>query len=419
MTLPFGANSLVSDPVPSGSIETDIFTLAVHADAATQDTSTHRALCPPIAQTVTFARGSIDQAGGHAYSRVSNPTVDALERALGALEGAPPSVCFDSGLAAETTLFLALLSSGDHVVLSDVVYGGTTRLVRQVLSRFGVRASFVDCTDLAALEGAIAEDTKLVFVETPANPTLKLLDIAAVARITRAKRVPLCVDNTFLTAAIVRPLELGADLSLYSTTKYIEGHNGALGGAIVSRDSLLLEKLRFHRKCFGTIQSPLSAYLTLRGIKTLPLRLERACESAAVVAAELCRHPAVAKVHYPGLPNFPQRELALRQHGGKHGGILAFEVAGGLEVAKRVVSNLELCTLAENLGATETLVTHSASMTHADVPRELRLASGIEDGLIRVSLGLERPQDVASDILRALERATAAQNARVREVAGV
>jgi cystathionine beta-lyase/cystathionine gamma-synthase len=407
-----------SAPSPT-SFDQDLFTLAVHADAATSDVTTSRALCPPIAQSVTFARDSLDQAGGHAYSRVSNPTVDALERALGALERAPHAVCFDSGLSAELTLFLALLSQGDHVVLSRVVYGGTTRLVRQVLARFGVSATFVECTDLDALRAAISPATKLVFVETPANPTLDLLDIAAVAGVTRAARVPLCVDNTFLTAALQRPLELGADLSLYSTTKYIEGHNGALGGAIVSHDAALLDRLRFHRKCFGTIQSPLNAYLTLRGIKTLPLRLERASRSAQWVAESLSSNPAVERVFYPGLDSFPQRELAERQHRGAHGGVIAFEVRGGLDAARRVASSLRLCTLAENLGATETLVTHSASMTHADVPREQRIASGITDGLIRVSLGLEDPRDVLADLEAALSTLAVSRSPIAREVLGV
>ncbi len=406
----------------SNSNYSDLFTRAVHADLAGTDATAYRALCVPIAQTVTFARSAIGEQGGFAYSRVSNPTVDALERALGSLEEAPPAVCFDSGLASEITLFLTLLSAGDHVVVSDVVYGGTTRLLEQVLSRFQVKTTFVDCTDPDALDAAITDRTKFVFVETPANPTLKLLDVARVARVTKARGVLLCVDNTFLTAAILRPLDLGADLSLYSTTKYIEGHNGALGGAIVSRNTALLERIRFLRKCLGTIQSPLSAYLTLRGIKTLPLRLQRACASALVVARGLEGRPGISKVHYPGLESFPQYELARAQHGTQHGGILAFEVRGGLEVAREVVSRLKLCTLAENLGATETLVTHSASMTHADVPKADRERAGIRDGLIRVSLGLEDPNDVLADLTNAIDAALQLRRvpeSTAREVAGV
>lgn len=404
---------------PLSSSFADSFTRAVHGDPARSRESNYGALCPPIAQSVTFARPGIGVAGGYSYSRVSNPTVDALESALGALENAPPAVCFDSGLSAETTLFLALLEQGTRIVLSDVVYGGTTRLLRQILGRFGVETVLVDCTDLAAVERSLDDRTRLFFVETPANPTLKLLDIDAVARIAKRKRVPLCVDNTFLTGVIQRPLDLGADLSLYSTTKYIEGHNGALGGAIVSRDEKLLERLRFLRKCLGTIQTPLSAYLTLRGIKTLPLRLERASSSALEVARALKRNRGVLHVNYPGLPDSPQHALATSQHGGIHGGVLSFEVAGGKERAQRVIENLRLLILAENLGATESLVTHSATMTHADVPADERARLGISDGLIRVSLGLEDPRDVIGDLEQALDAAERNASSRlVKEVCG-
>lgn len=366
------------------------------------------ALTTPIVQSTTFAQKGVGNHKGHAYSRVSNPTVDALERALGALEAAPPAVAYSSGLSATASLFIALLKAGDEVLVSDVVYGGTTRLLQQILSSLGVSARFIDTADVAGVRRAITQRTKLVFVETPANPTLKLTDIEAVAAITRAAGVKLVVDNTFLTAVLQRPLDLGADVSLYSTTKFIEGHGSTVGGALVSRDAELLDRLRFVRKSLGTIQSPFEAWLTLRGIKTLWLRLREHSRTALTLAHYLESHPAIERVYYPGLRDHPQAELARRQHRARgsdqplHGGILSFEVRGGVEAALRFVERVRLITLAENCGAVDSLLTHSASMTHADVPREQRLASGISDGLVRLSVGLEDPLDLIADLDRAL-----------------
>ena len=380
-------------------------TTAIHGGGAGE--APWGALVGPLVQSTTYVQERIGAggAGGHAYSRVSNPSVDELERRLGALEDAPPSVCFSSGIAAETALFLALLRAGDHVVLGQAIYGGTVRLVREVLAGLGVEATFVDASDPGAIRGAINERTRLVFIETPTNPTLRLVDIAATAAVTRAAGVPLGVDNTFLTPVLQRPLDLGADVCVYSTTKLIEGHSTALGGAITSRDPALLERVRFIRKSTGAIQSALHAWLTVRGIKTLPLRVRAQSENATTLARWLEGHPSVERVHYPGLASFPQRELGERQHLGSHGNVVSFEVRGGTDAARRVLEGARLCALVEHVGSVETLITHPATMTHADVPRAQRLATGVTDGLIRLSVGLEDPGDVIADLDRAIRAA--------------
>lgn len=384
-------------------------TLALHGGQSPDPA--HGSLTAPIVQSTTYAQEAVGVTKGYAYSRVSNPTVDALEHALGALEDAPQAVAFSTGLSATASLFLALVKSGDEVLVSDVVYGGTVRLLQQILAPLGVTARFIDTSSPDVVREAITERTRVLFIETPANPTLKLTDIEAVAAIARERGVVSVVDNTFLTAVLQRPLDLGADISLYSTTKFIEGHGSTVGGAVVSRDAALLERLRFLRKSLGTIQSPFEAWLTLRGVRTLALRLREHSRNALTVARFLDAHPAVTRVYYPGLPNHPQAALAARQHrprgstAAQHGGILAFEVRGGYEAALRLASSVRLLTLAENCGSVETLLTHSASMTHADVPREQRLAAGISDGLIRISVGLEDAIDIIADLDRALDLA--------------
>lgn len=359
------------------------------------------AVSPPLYQSTTFAQPAVGQDLGYTYSRSANPTVEALERNLGALEQAPPAACFATGMAAITGLLLATVQAGDHVVCGDVVYGGTVRLLRQVLVPLGVEADFVDLSVPDRVFEVLRPNTKLVIVESPANPTLKLTDIAALARILADHPARLAVDNTFLTPVLQRPLELGADVVLYSTTKYTEGHNSTVGGAVLSRDAALNERIRFFRNATGIGQSPFQAWLTLKGLKTLPLRIERHCANATAVAEFLHEHPAVRTVHFPGLDSFPQRELALRQQSGP-GGMLAFELQGGVPHGVHLANNVRLCTLAENLGAVETLLTHPASMTHADVPADDRAAAGITDGLIRLSVGLEDPADICADLDRAL-----------------
>ena len=360
------------------------------------------AILTPIHQVTTYVQEAVGVHKGFTYTRSGNPTVKALECVLAAAEGTTErAVAFSTGMAATTALFLSELAAGDHVVCGAVVYGGTVRLLRQLLQKFDVRATFVDATDARNVEAAIETRTKIVFVETPANPTLVLTDIAAVARITRG-RARLVVDNTFLTPALQRPLELGADAVLYSTTKFLEGHNTTVGGAILSNDAPFLERLRFVQNAVGFAQSPFEAWLTVRGLKTLPLRMKRHSDNALRVAEHLERHPRVRAVHYPGLARFPQAELARRQQQ-SGGGVLSFEVEGGVEAGIAVLNSVKLCALAENLGAVETLITHPASMTHADVPREDRLRAGISDGLVRLSVGLEDAEDVIADLDRALE----------------
>lgn len=389
-------------------------TLAIHGGREVDPTT--GAILTPIVQSTTFVQERVGQHKGHTYSRASNPTVAALERALGALEKCLPAVAFGTGMGAITTLLLATLRAGDHVVVGDCVYGGTVRLLRVVLAPLGVTASFVDTSDLAAVEGAITAATRLVFIETPANPTLKLTDVAAVAAIARRRGVLLAVDNTFLTPLLLRPLDLGADVAIYSTTKYIEGHNATVGGALTTRNPALAERFTLYRKTLGSIQSPFEAWLTLRGLKTLPLRLRQHCRNAQIVANFLEAHPLVSLVHYPGLANFRQSALAQRQHQtvtGEvlHGGIVTFEVVGGVEAGIRVMNSVKLCALAENLGSVETLITHPVSMTHGDVPPEQRAAAGITDGLIRLSVGLEDPHDIIDDLRQALQHAAVSQGA--------
>ena len=379
---------------------------------ASPDPSTG-AIVSPIYQSTTFLQEAVGRHKGFTYSRAANPSVDQLERALGELEGSLPTVCFSTGMAATTTLFLALLESGDHVIVSDVVYGGTIRLLQRVLHKFGVAASFVDTSNARSVEAAVTPKTKLVFIETPANPTLKLTDVAQISEIAHAAGALLVVDNTFLTSVLQPVLDQGADISLLSTTKYIEGHNSTVGGSLAARDSALIEKLRFVRKTLGCIQAPFDSWLTVRGLKTLPLRLKAHCDNAQRVAEWLQKHPAVSRVIYPGLPSFPQHELALRQQKA-HGGLVSFEVKGGVDAGITVMNSVKFCYLAENLGAVETLITHPVTMTHADVPREQREAAGITDGLIRLSVGLEDPQDVIADLEQAFASISAEPEKEVK-----
>ena len=377
-------------------------TLCVRAGQGRED---GEPLVTPIVQSTTYCRDGLESQARHGYSRESNPTVSVLEQALGALEGAPPAVCYSTGLAAETGLFLTLLKAGEHVICSRALYGGTTRLLEQILDGFGVETSFVDTTDLGAVRAATQENTRLVFAETPANPTLDLTDLRALADHAHELGAWLAVDNTFLTPVLQRPLDLGADFSVASTTKFIEGHSVALGGVVASRHEDWLEQLRFVRKCTGNIQTPFNAWLTLNGLRTLPLRIERQSRTAADLAARLAAHPATSRVLYPTVAGFPNAELAERQHLGAHGAVLAFELRGGATAARRLLREVELCRVVEHVGSVETLLTHSASMTHAGVSPEHRASVGVTDGLVRVSVGLEDPEDIARDLIGAIERA--------------
>ena len=377
-----------------------VSTLAIHGGRVSD---THaEAVVFPIFQTATFEQQETGVTKGHSYSRASNPTVDALEQAIGALEGTPQAVCFRTGMAAITTLFLATVKTGDHVIVSDVVYGGTVRLFREILNGLGVSNSSVDTSDVEAVERAVTPLTRIILIETPGNPTMKLTDIAAIAAIARRHNLLLAVDNTFLTPVLQRPIELGADISVLSTTKYIEGHNATVGGSLACNDEKLLERFRLIRKTVGAIQAPLDAWLTLRGLKTLPVRMKVHSESAVTIAEWLEAHPAVARVYYPGLDSFPQKALAKRQQR-TFGGMLSFELKAGPAEAIRVMNALKLWIRAESLGGVESLVTHPATATHADIPAARRQELGITDGLIRLSVGLEAAEDLIADLRQALD----------------
>ena len=375
-------------------------TLAIHGGRAPDAHA--EAVVFPIFQTATFGQQEVGITKGHSYSRVSNPTVEALEHAIGALEGTPPAVCFRTGMAAVTALFLATLKAGDHAIISDVIYGGTVRLFAEILNGLGVSHSSVDTSDAGVVERAVTPQTRILLVETPGNPTMKLTDIAAMAAIARQYNILLAVDNTFLTPVLQRPIDLGADVSVLSTTKYIEGHNSTVGGSLACHDETLLERFRLIRKTVGAIQAPLDAWLTLRGLKTLPVRMKVHSEGAATIAAWLEAHPAVAKVYYPGLDSFPQKALAERQQRA-FGGMLSFELNSGPAQAFDVMSELKLWIRAESLGGVESLVTHPATATHADIPAETRQRLGISDGLIRLSVGLEAAEDLIADLQQALD----------------
>jgi cystathionine beta-lyase/cystathionine gamma-synthase len=380
----------------------NIETRALHAGAFPDPTT--GALLTPIYQTTTYRQETVGKDKGFTYSRAGNPTVSALERRLADLENAEYATCFSSGLSATTALFLALLKSGDRVIVSEVCYGGTVRLLQQIFENFGVQAEFIDTSDGVVFRKALSTPARLVFVETPANPTLRLTDIALAAELAHAAGALLAVDNTLLSPVLQQPLELGADISLHSTTKFIEGHNATIGGALITKNKELNERFDLLRKSTGTIQAPFDAWLTLQGVKTLPLRIRQHSENALCVAQYLEKHPRVTKIYYPGLASFGQFDLAQRQQN-SGGALLAFEVEGGTQAGIDLMNSVKLCSLAENLGAAETLITHPASMTHTAVSPEQRAAAGITDGLVRLSVGLENPDDLIADLDQALRPA--------------
>lgn len=378
-------------------------TREVHAGVKPDPTT--GAILTPIYQATTYVQESVDtyMSKGFSYSRSGNPTVVALENKITDLEGGIGTACFATGMAATSAVMMALLNAGEHAVLSDVVYGGTHRLSTQVLSRFGVEYSFVDTSNTQNVRDAIKDNTRLIFTETPANPTLKLTDIAAISKIAQEYGIPHCVDNTFLTPYFQRPLELGADLSLHSTTKYIDGHNVTVGGSVTAHDMEKLEAVQFVRNCLGSNMSPMVAFFTLQGCKTLSTRLEAQSANAMKIAHFLESHSMAEQVIYPGLDSFPQQKLANDQASG-YGAMLWFEVKGGVASGKKLMDALELWSLAENLGSVESLVTHSVTMTHADMDPAERQRVGITDGLVRLSVGLEDPEDLIADLRQALDR---------------
>lgn len=378
-------------------------TKQVHA-GVTPDPETG-AILTPIHQATTFVQTSVDEymGKGYSYSRAGNPTVRAFEEKLTALEGGVDTTAYGSGMAATVSVFLALLQAGDHIVVADVVYGGTYRFADQFLTKFGVDVTFVDSSKVDEVSRAINDRTKLVFTESPANPTLKVTDIAAVSEICNEHGLVHVTDNTFLTPYFQRPFELGADVIIHSTTKFLDGHNATLGGAVVVNDAGLHEKIAHARISAGLVMSPMVAWLTLQGTKTLSARMDAQSDSARAIAEFLETHEKVDYVNYPGLASHPQHELSSKQASG-YGAMVCFEVHGGVEAGKRLMNTIELWSLAENLGSVESLITHPVTMTHAAVPRDERIAAGITDGLVRLSVGLEDTEDLIAALDDALEK---------------
>ena len=376
-------------------------TLAVHAGY--EPDPVHGSVMPPVVMASTFAQPEPGKPLRFDYSRSGNPTRANLEAALAALEGGTRGFAFSSGCAAATTL-LHTLKPGDHVVSGDDVYGGTFRLFDKVMKPFGIASSFVDLSDLSRLEAAITDKTRFVWFETPTNPTLKLADIAAISQIAAARGVRVVVDNTFASPVLQQPLSLGATVVLHSTTKYINGHSDVVGGALVTSDPELCERIPFLQNAIGAVPSPMDCYLVMRGIKTLPVRMRAHVAGASELAARLAKHPGVARVHYPGLASHPQYELAQRQMSGP-GGMISVELACGLEGSRRFLQALRIFALAESLGGVESLAEHPALMTHASIPAENRKALGISDSLVRLSVGIEHAEDLWRDLESALRAA--------------
>jgi len=374
-------------------------TKAIHAGQPPDPTT--GSVTVPIYQTSTYVQDALGVHKGYEYARTKNPTRSALEANLAALESGTAGIAFASGLAAITTLAMTL-ESGDHVVVSDNTYGGTFRLFDKVMRKFGLEFTYVDASNPDATRAAVRSTTKMIFLETPTNPVMTIADIGATAEIARERGIVVAVDNTFMSPYFQRPIELGADVVVHSTTKYLNGHSDGVGGAIVVKDAGLAERLYFLQNAAGAILSPLDAWLVLRGIKTLGVRMRQHDASGRRVASFLSEHPRVEKVYYPGLASHPQHELARRQMSG-FGGMIAFET-GSLENARTVLENVRVCALAESLGGVESLICHPASMTHASVPDAERTRLGITDGLVRVSVGIEDTEDLVEDLEQALGR---------------
>ena len=374
-------------------------TVCLHAGQ--QPDPTTGAIITPIYQTSTYVQDALGVHKGYEYARTQNPTRAALEANLAAIEGGTAGFAFASGMAAINAI-ASLLKSGDHVVVSDNVYGGTFRLFERILTRYQVTSTYVDTGDLAATDRAFTSSTRMLFVETPSNPVMRLTDLRGAADLAHRHHARLVVDNTFASPYIQRPIELGADLVTHSTTKYLNGHSDSVGGIVVANRADDIEWLKFVQNAAGAILSPFDSWLVLRGTKTLALRMQQHSRTGQALAEFLSRQPKVRHVYYPGLASHPQFDLACRQMRG-FGGMLAFEL-GSLEAARTVLNSVRLMALAESLGGVETLISHPATMTHASVPPEKRSALGITDGLVRISAGLEDVDDLREDLEQALER---------------
>jgi methionine-gamma-lyase len=368
------------------------------------------AIHPPIHQSTAFAFPDVETGAAafsgtddhYRYTRLGNPTLAALERRVAALEEGEAAVATASGMAAVACAVLPLLHQGDHLVAVDSVYSGSYDLFTVKLAKLGIETTLVDGTKVSNIEQAIRDNTKAIYIETPGNPTLALNDIAAVAQLARSHGIPSIIDNTFASPYGQQPLKLGMDVVVHSATKYLCGHGDAIGGMIVGKRDFMRRVRKEALEEFGGIMSPFTAWLILRGIETLPLRYAQHCNNALAVAQFLEEHPKIAWVSYPGLTSHPQHELARRQMQ-RFGGMVCFEVRGGVEAGRKLLNSLRLCTLAVSLGDTRTLITHPASMTHAKVPRDARLEAGITDGLVRLSVGLEDAEDIIADLGQALD----------------
>jgi cystathionine gamma-lyase len=360
-------------------------------------------ILPPIYETATYVLEEIGKDKGFDYTRSSNPTRQVLEENLAAIEGGKYAICFASGMSAVDSV-MKLLSAGDHVISSDDVYGGVSRHFNRVLARYGLNFSYVNSSEPEAVRKAIRPETKMLWVETPTNPLLKVTDLAAMADIAKQRGLYLGVDSTFATPVFLRPLEYGVDIVMHSTTKYLSGHNQIIGGAIITNRQDIYDEMKFIQKTIGAVPSPFDCWLTLLGLKTLHLRMQRHAVSAQRVAEYLEGQPKVSRVTYPGLASHPQHEIAKSQMSG-FSGMISFELKGGIPAGKAVMNNVKLCGLAESLGAVETMITHPATMTHADVPAEEREARGLTGGLVRLSVGIEDVEDIVADLEQALDKA--------------
>ncbi len=389
-----------SSPDASAESSDGFGTRAVHAGQPPDPLT--GALMVPIYQNSTYRqRAPAEPIDGYEDARTKHPTRLALERNLAALEGGRHGLCFASGLAAINTV-LNLLKSGDHVVAGDDLYGGTWRLFERLYAGFGVTFSYVDLADLDALRRALRPETRFVFAETPTNPLLKLCDLRAVSRIAHQAGAKVVCDNTFATPFLQRPLELGCDIVIHSLTKYLGGHSDVIGGALIVADDELHARLAFFQNAVGAVPGPQDCFLVLRGTKTLHLRMERHCQTAARIARFLVAHPEVTKVHYPGLRDHPGHAVAAAQMNG-FGGMISFVVRGDVERGRRVAARARLFACEESLGGVESLIEHPPSMTHASIPAELRRARGLDDGLLRISCGVEDAEDLERDLKQAIE----------------
>jgi cystathionine beta-lyase/cystathionine gamma-synthase len=370
---------------------------AIHAGQV-PDPSTG-AVTIPIFQTSTYVQEALGKHKGYEYARTKNPTRLALEDNMAVLEGGIAGYAFASGLAAETAITQLLLKQGDHAICGSNVYGGTFRLFDKIIRHYGVEFSYVDTTDLDALKKALRPNTKMVFIESPTNPVMAMTDIRAVSAIAHKAGIRVVVDNTFMSPYFQRPLELGADIVVHSTTKYLNGHSDSIGGVVVLKHKEDAERLQFLQNAAGAILSPFDSWLVLRGIKTLPVRMEAHNTNGMAIAKYLSKKKQVKKIYYPGLPTHPGHKLAKKQMSG-FGGMIAFDL-GSLAKAKRFLGRVKLCSLAESLGGVETLISHPATMTHASVPPEQRRKLGITDGLVRISVGIEDVEDLIADLEKA------------------